>query len=93
MFAMMRAHVWVSGRVQGVYFRYATRDEAYRLKITGWVRNLRDGRVEAVFEGEEDAVRQMIAFCHTGPPYARIDRVELHPETYRGEYSGFEIRY
>lgn len=61
-----RAHVYVSGRVQGVFFRATTRDEARSRGITGWVKNLPDGRVEAVFEGEEKKVQEMIDFCHEG---------------------------
>jgi acylphosphatase len=88
----VRAHVWVSGRVQGVYFRYATRDEAKVRQVTGWVRNLPDGRVEAVFEGEAEAVGRMIAFCRDGPPAARVDRVEVGWEEYTGAHAAFAIR-
>jgi len=62
----------VSGRVQGVWFRAATREEATRLGLRGWVRNLPDGRVEAIFEGEEGPLRQMLDWCRTGPPGARV---------------------
>jgi acylphosphatase len=86
-----RVHVWVSGRVQGVYFRYATRDEATRLGIRGWVRNLPDGRVEAVFEGGKEAVEGMIAFCRKGPEYARVSQVEVRTEDYTGRFQNFEI--
>jgi acylphosphatase len=88
-----RAHVWVSGRVQGVCFRFATRDEAKRQHVTGWVRNLPDGRVETVIEGEEEAVRRMIAFCRQGPPPARVDHVEVQWEESLGEGGEFVIRY
>jgi acylphosphatase len=62
------ARVLISGRVQGVYFRDGTRDEAYRLGVTGWIRNLPDKRVEDVFEGPDSAVSQLVAFCREGPP-------------------------
>jgi len=88
-----RVHVWVSGRVQGVYFRDATRDAATRSKVAGWVRNLPDGRVEAVFEGEPRAVKQMVQFCHQGPHHARVESVEVVEEEFRGEFQDFEIRY
>ncbi|MFB6228287.1 MAG: acylphosphatase [Halobacteriales archaeon] len=87
-----RAHVFVSGRVQGVYFRATTRDEAREAGVDGWVRNLADGRVEAVFEGREDAVESMVAFCGEGSPAARVDDVEVEYEDPEG-IEGFEIRW
>lgn len=89
----LRAHVVVSGLVQGVCFRYATEKEAGRRGVAGWVRNLPDGRVEAVFEGEEERVEEMIAFCRRGPPGARVDGVEVRREAPSGAYQGFSIRY
>lgn len=88
-----RAHVYVSGRVQGVFFRATTRDEARKRGVKGWVKNLRDGRVEAVFEGEEENVQEMIDFCHEGSSSARVKDVEVEWEEYQGDFSGFEIRY
>jgi acylphosphatase len=88
-----RIHVWVTGRVQGVYFRYAVEEEARDRGITGWVRNLPDGRVEAVFEGDEARVRELLSYCHTGPRYARVDHVEVREEPFGGEFRGFEIRH
>jgi len=88
---MVRVHVWVSGFVQGVFFRYETRAEAMRLKVNGWVKNLRDGRVEAVFEGEKEAVDKMIEFCKKGPPGAEVSRVEVKWEEWRGEYKDFRV--
>lgn len=73
----VRAHVFVSGRVQGVFFRSETKCEAKRRGVTGWVRNLPDGRVEAVFEGEEKSVKELIEFCKRGPPGARVSNVEV----------------
>ena len=82
----------VSGRVQGVFFRYETKSLADELGVKGWVRNLPDGRVEAVFEGEETLVRRMIDFCRKGPPGARVTGVEIEWEEYKGEFKGFAIR-
>ena len=89
--APKRVHVLVTGRVQGVNFRYYTLLQANRLGVRGWVRNLHDGRVEALFEGEEAAVDDIVTWCHTGPRSARVDRVDALPETYTGEFRGFEI--
>ncbi|HIC96392.1 TPA: acylphosphatase [Candidatus Bipolaricaulota bacterium] len=88
-----RVHLFISGRVQGVFFRANTCDQASRLSLTGWVRNLPDGRVEVVVEGEEAKVKELIDWCHRGPPGAQVRGVEVHWEDYRGEFSGFEIRY
>jgi len=89
----VRAHIHVSGQVQGVFFRSETQDEAVRCGLTGWVRNLPDGRVEAVFEGEKDGVDRLIEFCRRGPPGARVTRVEVVWENYKGEFRDFRIRY
>jgi len=89
----VRARVYVSGQVQGVFFRSETQDEALRGSVTGWVRNMPDGRVEAVFEGEKDKVDRLIEFCRRGPPGARVTQVEVVWERYKGEFSGFRIRY
>lgn len=86
-----RAHVLVSGRVQGVYYRATTRETAERLGVDGWVQNLDDGRFEAVFEGPADAVGRMIGWCHEGSPDARVERVEEEyeePENSTGSRSG-----
>ena len=88
-----RAHVFVSGRVQGVFFRATTRDEANKRGVQGWVKNLRDGRVEAIFEGEEERVKEMIDFCHEGSSASRVEDVEFEWEEYKDEFDGFEIRY
>jgi acylphosphatase len=89
----VRAHVYISGFVQGVFFRYETRVLAEKLGLKGWVRNTRDGRVEAVFEGDKRKVEEMLNFCHRGPPGARVTGVEVKWEKPRGEFSSFEIRY
>jgi acylphosphatase len=88
-----RVRVLISGRVQGVFFRAFTRDAAIQRGVTGWVRNLVDGRVEAVFEGSEEEVDQMAAWCQGGSPGSRVDQVEAHQEPYQGEFTSFEIRY
>jgi len=90
---MVRAHVYVSGRVQGVFFRYETKSLADELGVKGWVRNLPDGRVEAVFEGEEELVKKMIDFCKKGPPGARVTGINVEWEDYKGEFDGFYIRH
>jgi acylphosphatase len=80
-----RAHVYVSGNVQGVYFRATTRDEARERGVGGWVRNLDDGRVEAVFEGPEEDVEAMVEFCHEGSEAARVEAVDVTHEEPEGE--------
>jgi len=87
-----RAHVFVSGRVQGVYYRATTRETAREHGVNGWVKNLDDGRVEAVFEGPEDAVESMIEFCHEGSRAASVEDVTVEFEEPQGQ-NGFEIRY
>jgi acylphosphatase len=89
---MPTKHVFVSGKVQGVYFRDTTRNRAAEHGVDGWVRNLPDGRVEAVFEGDEAAVDAMIEFCHEGSPAARVDGVEVEDADDRGPFEGFEVR-
>jgi acylphosphatase len=88
---VIRRRVLVSGRVQGVWFRDACRTEARRLRVNGWVRNLRDGRVEAAFEGDADAVNEMANWCQQGPPHAEVVNVEIVDEEPVGE-TGFRIR-
>ena len=90
--AHTRAHVFVSGNVQGVYYRANTRDTAREKGVDGWVKNLADGRVEAVFEGPEEAVESMVAWCHEGSPAAEVEDVEVEYGEPEGE-DGFEIRY
>ncbi|WP_281193350.1 acylphosphatase [Halorubrum sp. F4] len=86
-----RAHVYVSGRVQGVFYRASTRDAARERGVDGWVRNLDDGRVEAVFEGTEAAVDGMVEWCRTGSPAAEVDDVDATYENPEG-IDGFEVR-
>lgn len=90
---MKRYHVRISGRVQGVFFRANTWKTARSLGLTGWVRNLPDGRVEAVFEGEKDAAEKMLAWCRTGTTPARVERLEFDAEAPTGEFTAFEVLY
>ena len=87
-----RAHVLVSGRVQGVYYRATTRETAQDQGVDGWVKNLDDGRVEAVFEGDEGDVEAMVEFCHEGSNRANVTDVEVTSEDPRG-LDGFEVRW
>ena len=85
-------HVLISGRVQGVWYRASTKQKAEQLDIKGWVRNTEDGKVEAVFEGEEKVVQEMINWCHKGPPLARVDNVEVKKQKSINGFNGFSIR-
>ncbi len=87
----IRRHVIVSGRVQGVFFRDSTRREAERLGVAGWVRNVDDGTVEAVLEGEASAVEAMLEFCRRGPERARVDSLEVAEQAVEG-LRDFRIR-
>jgi acylphosphatase len=89
---MKRIRVYISGVVQGVFFRHHTKERALELGVTGWVRNLPDGRVEAVFEGEDGSVDRMIAFCKEGPPSAHVTKVELKEESWTGEFKDFAAK-
>lgn len=86
-----RAHVIISGRVQGVFFRANTQRAAARHGVTGWVRNLPDGTVEAVFEGSGDSVDAVVEWCRTGDPPSRVDHVAVSREPCTGAFDGFEI--
>ncbi len=88
---LVRAHVFVEGRVQGVNFRAYTRDRARQARVEGWVKNLSDGRVEAVFEGSRSAVQNLVSWCYSGPTSARVDRVEVRWEQPTGKEGGFTI--
>ncbi|MFN3805217.1 MAG: acylphosphatase [Pyrobaculum sp.] len=88
----VRAHIYVRGRVQGVFFRQSMREVARRHGVVGWVRNLSDGRtVEAVLEGEREAVEKVIQWAGVGPPGARVEAVEVSWGEYRGEFQDFKI--
>jgi len=88
-----RARVIIHGLVQGVWFRSSTKDEADRLGVTGWVRNLPDGSVEALFEGQKKQVEAIVGWCHRGPAGAEVNSVDIAWEPYTHEFGHFEIRY
>ncbi|MBP1710493.1 MAG: acylphosphatase [Deltaproteobacteria bacterium] len=90
---MKKVHVYISGRVQGVFFRAETQRAAVCLQLTGWVRNTEDGSVEAVFEGEDRDIDKMLAWCQTGPPHARVDQVIVEEEPFTGDYPNFKIAF
>ncbi len=87
-----RVRVFISGLVQGVFFRSFTQKKAQELGLAGWVRNLKDGRVESVFEGEKDKIDKMIKWCYQGPPNSKVEKVEKVEEAEKGLKS-FEINY
>jgi acylphosphatase len=89
----IRAHVFIRGKVQGVYFRQNTRIIAKRYGVVGWVRNLKDRRVEVVLEGNEMDVNQVIEWCYAGPPKAAVDDVDINYEKYTGEFREFKVNY
>ncbi len=86
-----RYHVWISGRVQGVFFRANTEKQARALGLTGWVRNLPDGRVETVFEGDGPAVEKMLAWCRSGTPPARVHEIKAVEEPISGREADFSV--
>ena len=86
-----RIHIKIYGKVQGVFFRAETQREARRLGVAGWVRNVRDGSVEAIVEGDPDSVSRLIEWCRKGSPFSRVDRVETVVEEYRNEFQDFLI--
>lgn len=88
----VRAHIFISGRVQGVFYRAWTRKIASKLGLSGWVRNLSDGRVEAVLEGKKEDIEKMIQKCEEGSRVARVDNVEVEWEEATEEFEGFEIK-
>ncbi len=89
---MRRVHVLVYGDVHGVFFRHNTKLLAEKLKVKGFVRNV-SGGVEAVFEGSDSAIEEMLRFCRKGPSGAVVDKVDVEEENYKGEFDSFEIRY
>ena len=90
---MKGVHVFISGKVQGVFFRAETQRAAIGFRLTGWVRNMVDGRVEALFEGEDTNIDKMIAWCHIGPPAAKVEEVLIEEECYIDEFKNFSIKY
>jgi len=89
--ALRRVHVFLSGRVQGVSFRWFTQSRALDLELTGWVKNLRDGRVEAVIEGPSEKVAKLLEKMARGPQAARVDKIDVRDEPYAGQFSTFDI--
>ena len=87
---MRRVHVSIEGRVQGVFFRASCVERASELGLAGWVRNALDGRVEAEFEGEPEAIERMLTWCREGPPHAHVDRMDVREDTLTGE-QGFRV--
>ena len=90
---LKRIHIFVTGRVQGVFFRQSTRVMAIKNNVNGWVRNLGDGRVEIVAEGQESNIDALADWCKTGPANSRVDEFELVDEDFTGEFENFEVRY
>ena len=88
-----RIHIFVTGRVQGVFFRQSTKVMAIKNNVNGWVCNLDDGRVEIVAEGEESNINALTNWCKTGPANSRVDEFELSEENYTDEFENFEVRY
>ena len=89
----IRKRVLISGIVQGVFFRAYTRDSARKAGVSGWVRNLPDGRVEAAFEGHSDRVQEVVDWCWKGSPGSRVDRVDIIDESPKGESGDFAISH
>ncbi len=90
---MKRLHVYISGRVQGVFFRAYTQETAQKLNLVGWVRNLPDGRVETVFEGSEKNVDAMLDWCKKGPPHSIVRDVQFFEEPSTEKFREFQITY
>jgi acylphosphatase len=86
-----QVHVVISGHVQGVWYRAGTRQKAEELGLTGWVKNTANGNVEAVFEGDESAVHEMIAWCRIGPPLAKVTDVKIIQKRVDEEFTGFTV--
>ena len=89
----VRAHAIISGRVQGVFFRMETKRAADRFGVSGWVRNQRDGTVEAIFEGDQDKVDAVLEWCNEGPPSAKVTDVNVQWQDYAGEFNKFDVSY
>ena len=86
-------HVLISGRVQGVFFRLSTKQKAEQLGLKGWVRNKPDGNVEAIFEGPEEIINEVIEWCHRGPPLSKVTNVEIKKQKTTNAFEDFSIRY
>ena len=86
-------HILVTGKVQGVFFRQATKVIAIKNKVTGWVKNLENGQVEILFEGDDKNVNSVIDWCHNGPANSRVDEIKIKQQEFSGQYSNFEVLY
>jgi len=91
--ANARAHILISGRVQGVFYRAFTEDAAHLLDLKGWVKNRSDGNVEAIFEGKKEAIESAIRSCYKGPPAAKVNNIEVKWEIFKGEFDTFSVRH
>lgn len=89
----VRCHIFISGLVQGVFFRSTTEKMAGVLGLKGWVRNTENGKVEVLIEGEKEKVEEMIKWLHKGPSMARVEKVDIEWQEYKGEFPDFKIRY
>jgi len=89
----LQVQVVISGRVQGVWFRASTKQKAEQLGINGWVKNTADGKVVALFEGDEKHVQEMIEWCHHGPPLAKVENVEVKKQPASSDFDQFAVRY
>ena len=90
---LIRVHLFVSGLVQGVFYRYNTQRVARVLSLTGWVRNLADSRVEIVVEGKRREIKKLIEWAQKGSPWSKVEKIEVYKEKYQGEFKNFEIKY
>ncbi|MEW6044592.1 MAG: acylphosphatase [Thermoproteota archaeon] len=88
-----RVHLFISGKVQGVFFRQAMKVTAKKNHVTGWVKNLKDGRVEAIIEGEDLNVSNVVEWCHAGPANARVEDVVIKNEKFKDEFTKFDVLY
>ena len=91
--ANQRVRVFVKGKVQGVFFRQALKVKSKQHNVFGWVKNLVDGRVEAVLEGDEENINNLVEWCHGGPAHARLEDVEIRNEKFINEFSKFDVLY
>ncbi len=89
----IKVYVIIYGKVQGVWFRYNTKNKANELGLYGWVKNIDDDKVEAVFEGEEQKIYSIIEWCSKGPPKAKVNKIEIFKKKYEKEYNNFSIIY
>ena len=90
---MKRVHIYISGEVQGVFFRDSLKEKADQLKVNGWAKNTSDGKVEAVLEGEEQAVQQLVEWCKEGSSAAKVKNIKIVDEEVEGKLNEFEVNY